>query len=92
LSALVPTRFAVRVIVFNTLLNDRLQAVFRIRLAICYPSNWFDLSSDYRAKPLSSPPATEHLPELVAMSVSAPITGSAQPNLSKPVAESRFRH
>jgi len=43
---------AVLVIVFNTLWNDRLQAVFRVRLAICYPSYWFDLSPDYRAKPL----------------------------------------
>lgn len=38
LSALVPARLAVRVIVFNTLRNDRLQAVVRIRLAIAYPS------------------------------------------------------
>jgi hypothetical protein len=39
LSALMPTRIAVRVIVFNTLWNDRLQAVFRIRLATGYPSD-----------------------------------------------------
>jgi hypothetical protein len=34
LSTLLPTRTAVRVIVFKTLWNDRLQAVFRVRLAI----------------------------------------------------------
>jgi hypothetical protein len=34
LIALVPTRIAVRVIVFNTLWNDRLHAVLRMRLAI----------------------------------------------------------
>jgi hypothetical protein len=34
LSTLLPTRKAVRVIVFKTLWNDRLQAVFRVRLAI----------------------------------------------------------
>jgi hypothetical protein len=76
--------------VFSTLCNDRLHALLRIRLAICYPSNWFDLSPDYRAKPLSSPPATEQLPELFAMGASAQIAGSAQPNLSMSVAGSHF--
>lgn len=38
LSAWVTTRIAVRVIVFNTLWNERLQAAFRIRLA-----NWLSL-------------------------------------------------
>ena len=37
LIALVPTRIADRAIVFNTLWIDRLHAVFRVRLAICYP-------------------------------------------------------
>jgi hypothetical protein len=34
LTARVPTRIADRVIVFNTLWNDRLHAVFRVRLAM----------------------------------------------------------
>jgi hypothetical protein len=79
---LVPTRIAVRVIVFNTLRNDRLQAELRIRLAIAYPSNWFELSPDYRAKPLFAPSANEHLPNLFALSASALIAASTQPNLS----------
>jgi len=37
LIALVPTRIAVRVIVFMTLWNDRLQAALRVRLAIRCP-------------------------------------------------------
>jgi hypothetical protein len=49
LSAVVPTRMAVRVIVFNTRWNDRLQTAFRIRLTIGYPSNCFELSPDCRA-------------------------------------------
>jgi hypothetical protein len=61
-SALVPTCIAVRVIVFNTLCNDRLQALLRIRLAIIYPSNRFSLSPDYQAQPLSSLAVTEQLP------------------------------
>jgi hypothetical protein len=46
LSALVPARIAVRLIFFNTLWNVRLQAIVRIRLAIAYPLNGFDLSPE----------------------------------------------
>jgi hypothetical protein len=82
LIALVPTRIAARVIVFNTLWNDRLQSVFRIRLAIPYPSSWFDLSPDYRGKLLSFQFAPEHLPALLVMGASAPIASAALPILT----------
>lgn len=92
LIALVPTRIAVRVIVFNTLWNDRLQTDFRIRLAIRYSSSWFDLSADYRAKPLPSQSAAEHLRGQFAMGASAPIASATLPILTFAGAGSQFQH